>query len=820
MTTARHRIEAGFEKFGHFIFRNRFLTLLVVCVIAAGFLSQLPKIAIDTSNEGFLHEDDPILQQYNQFRDQFGREEMIILAIKTPDIFTFDTLARIRDLHDELEDNVPYLDDINSLINARNTRGEGDRLIVEDLLEDWPQTPEQLAEIKQRALASQLYKNFILSEDATLTTIMMQTLAYSPSEQAEEDLMAGFDDEGFGEEDASTPAESQEEPKFLTDQENSEAVQAMRKIIAKYQADDFQIIPAGPPVVVDKLKASMQHDMQNFTRMALLMIIVVLFILFRRVSGVLLPLSVVILTLLSTVGLMAATGTALKLPTQILPSLILAVSVAAAVHLLAIFYRDYHENGNKENAIAYALGHSGLAIVMTSMTTAAGLMSFAASEVSPIADLGRFAGAGVMISLIYTLVLVPTLIAIFPIKHKVGKTETANQPFIDKLLTWASHFSVANAKPIAITSGVILVVALISLLNIQFHHDPLKWMPKEWEIRKATELIDESLKGSTTIEAVIDTGKENGLYEPAILNRVQQVHDNFEGREFTDDFFIGKTVSVADIIKESNRALHANKQEFYSIPQNRDLIAQELLLFENSGSDDLEDFVDSQFSMARITFKGPWVDAGTSADVIKQTQTELEQSFGDDADIYLTGMGSLFARTMSASIESTRQSYLIAAVVITFMMILLLGEVKLGLISMIPNLLPIVIALGVMAAMKIPLDMFTMLVGSIAIGLAVDDTIHFMHNFKRYYHNTGDVQESVRRTLMSTGRAILVTTIVLCLGFFIFMAASMNNVFRFGALVGSTILLALLADLFLAPALMQLLYGKKQPNATVKTQEI
>ncbi|MDH5219417.1 MAG: MMPL family transporter, partial [Gammaproteobacteria bacterium] len=657
MSGIRHQIEKAMEKFGYFIMDRRYIVLILMLMLIAAFVSQVPKITIDTSNEGFLHEDDPILLQYNKFRAQYGREEMIMLAITAPDIFDRGFLEKLRDMHAEIEGNVPHLDEVNSLINARNTRGEGDRLIVEDLFENWPQNQQELDVIKKRALANTTYRDFILSRDGTVTTVMIQTQAYSTAGQ-ETDLMAGFEDtaaEGM-------EAKQEQEPQFLSDKENSEVVAATRKIVDKYMKEDFQIYAAGVPTVIDKLKGSMQKDMQGFTRMALGIIILVLFFLFRRVSGVLLPLAVVIFTVLSTVGLMAATGTALKLPTQILPSLILAVSVAASVHLLAVFYRHFHETADKREAIAYAMGHSGLAIIMTSMTTAAGLLSFSTSGVAPVADLGRFAGAGVLISLIYTLVLVPVLIAVFPIKHKGGKRETANHPLMDNFLQGLGEFSVRHAKSLVIVGLAIMAVGIVSLLNIQFKHDPLTWMPEEWEVRKATALVDERMGGSTTVEIVVDTGKENGLYEPTIMNKIQMMHDQAVGLKY-GEHEVSKVVSVVDILKESNRALHENKDEFYTIPQQRDLVAQELFLFENSGSDDLENFVDSQFQQARLTLKGPWTDAGTSSEAIVKEYALLNSIFGDEVSSYVTGMGTLFVRTMDAAIKSMRDSYMIATVV-------------------------------------------------------------------------------------------------------------------------------------------------------------
>ena len=264
---------------------------------------------------------------------------------------------------------------------------------------------------------------------------------------------------------------------------------------------------------------------------------------------------------------------------------------------------------------------------------------------------------------------------------------------------------------------------------------------------------------------------------------------------------IGKVISIATIVKETNRALHENKEEYYTIPGDADLVSQELLLFENSGSDDLEDVVDSQFSKARISIKLPWTDAVKAVGVLDYVKEEAAKRFPDDT-VITTGMIPLLINTFSHAVSSSVTSYFIAFIGISFMMILILGSVRMGLLSMIPNLTPIILGLLIMYVGNMPLDMFTLLIGSIAIGLAVDDTIHFMHNFRRYYLLSGDAAKAIEQTFFTTGKAMVITTIVLSLGFYAYMMANMISVQNFGLLTGSVIVFALLSDLLLAPALM------------------
>ncbi len=804
MASIRNWIEKGFAQIARTIYRNRIKTIVTVILVTAAIVSQIPKITVDTSMEGFLHEDDPAMLAYNAFRDQFGRDEVVIVALQPPDVFDMPFLQTLASVHSELEEKVPYIDDITSMINARQTRGETDELIVEDLLENWPAGKQEMAVFKKRVLSNPVYKNTLISEDGRFTTIIIRTHSHSSVGQ-DDDLLEGFDSASPGA--SPDPGPVSKRPVYLTDRENSEVVFAVQQVVKGFRTGDLPIWVAGSPVVTHFLKQSMMGDMRKFVLMATATVALFLFVMFRRFSGVLLPLLVVFLSLLSTLGLMAIFGAAIKVPTQILPSFLLAVGVGTSVHILAIFFHRYRDGADKEDAIAYAMEHSGLAVAMTNVTTASGLMSFSTAELAPIADLGVFAGFGVLLTFIYTIVLLPALLALVSISHKAPAIGKEERTVMGRFLTSVGNFSTGHPVAILIVSVVVILASVVAITSIRFSHHPLSWFPKDNPIRLATEQIDRQLKGSISLEVIIDTGKENGLYDPGLLDRLEDAATHVEKLEY-EKLYVGKAWSLTTILKEIHQALNENRPDYYRIPRDRNLVAQEFLLFENSGSDDLEDFVDSQFAKARFMVKVPFEDAYHAGIFIEQVHTYFERHF-PEADVTLTGMIGLLSRTITAAIHSMAKSYAIALVVITILMILLIGRVRIGLLSMIPNLAPILIMLGVIGFFNLPMDLFTMMVASIAIGLAVDDTIHFMHNFRRYYDQSGDPVLAVHETLQTAGRAMLVTTIVLSVGFFIFSFATMSNVRNFGLLTGFTIVMALLADYLLAPALMVLVNKKK-----------
>ncbi len=786
------QLEDMLGNFGGFIHDNPFKILLLIAILLAFPISHVPQIKMDTSTEGFMHEDDPVLLTYNKFREQFGRDERIILAIEDNNIFSIEFLTKLRNLHKDIEISVPYLDDVTSLYNVRNTRGKDDQLITDDLLEPFPKTPKDVAKIKRRAMKSHFYRDLFLSKDGKMTTIVIETDAYSHEGEQnlslEDEFNEGFDDREL--------KKSTYNRKFLTDQENHQILEALQKVIDKYKKEGLKIYMAGSPAVNNQLKAQMRSDIQKFMRITFLIILLFLFIIFRRVTAVVYPLLVIVLSLLATVGTMAWSGTAFKLPTQIVPSLLIVVSVGATVHILSIFFDKFNKTGDKREALSYTLKHSGLAIAMTSITTAIGIGSFSGSAVAPVSDLGIFASLGVLISLFLTLTLLPALLSITKLKPKRSKATDK----LDEIMKKLALIPIKYTKSILILSTILVLISLIASFKVKLSHNPLKWFQPDVPVRVSTEVIDKKMNGSVTIELVIDTGKVNGWQDPERLKKLNELSARLE--KYRDKYtHIGKVVSLATIVKETNRALHENKEEYYTIPTKQDLVSQELLLFENSGSDDLEDVVDSQFSKARVTIKLPWQDAIHSTKVLEYVTKEAKKTFLNDK-VDITGMTPLLVNTFSQAIHSSVVSYLIAGIGITIMMMLILGSFRLGLLSMIPNITPIIMGLLIMYIAKIPLDMFTLLIGSIAIGLAVDDTIHFMHNFKRYYLESRNSIKAIEQTFFTTGKAMVITSLVLSLGFFAYLAADMISVQNFGMITGSVILFALFADLLLAPALM------------------
>jgi hypothetical protein len=790
-------LEDSLARWGRVAARRPWPAIALMLLVTLALGSQLGKLEVETSTETLLHEDDPARVVYDAFRRQFGREEVIIISVHPPEVFDLAFLAKLRDFHSELEERVPHLDEVSSLINARETLGDGEELIVRDLLEELPEGPAELASLKQRALSNPLYRSLLISDDGRVVAVMVTTTAYS-SLGGEVDALADFDDA------AAEDAGGSSEPAFITGHESAEVVQAVNAVVAEYRAPDFEMHLAGAPVMTYDITEELKRNIGLFSVLSVIAVSLLLFLLFRRVSAVLLSLVVVASSIVSTFGVMAMAGDPISLPTQILPSFLLAVGVGAAVHLLVIFFQVFDGEASREDAIAFAMGHSGLAIIMTSLTTAGGLFSFVTAELSPVAVLGVYGPVGVLIGLAYCLVLMPALLAVTPIARRARQTRDGGVGWIQRFLLWMGDRCVRSPWVVMICVSVILLVAIAGITRLRFEYDPLRWFPETNEMRRDMELIDRELKGNIPLEVIVDTGRENGLHEPRILNGLDRVRAITETYVREDGLFVGKVISVADVAKEIHRALNENRPEYYAIAGDRKLIAQEMLLFESSGSDDLEDLVDAQFQKARMTFKLPYAPPLSFAGLIDDIMEAFHREFGDEVEITATGFVSLMTRSLNAVAITMGRSYVMALVVIAPLMFLLLGTLRGGTAAMVPTIAPIVLTLGLMGWIGMPLGIFTLMIGSIAIGLAVDNTIHFMHNFRKYYENTGEVRQAVAETLSTTGHALLVAATSLSLAFFIYAFAEMQNLVRFGLMTGFTIMAAFIAGITVSPALMAL----------------
>lgn len=796
--TLRLRVDRAFENWAGGVYRRAWWVILACVLVLGALISYAPNNSIDVDLESMIGADDPAIANYQDFTRQFGRDDVTLMLFEPADPFDLEFLTWLRDLHHAVEDELPYLDEVTSLINARVTRGEADRLIVEDLFEDWPPTPERLAFAKEYATTSPFYQNLLLSRDHRMTVMVVEL---ADTDTANDDALEGF-------EDASDSA-----PLRLGGLHRNEAMRALTAIVDQRPHPDFEVMMVGEPIASQRSGDEVIRGSALFTLLGLLGISGILVLLFRRVAGAVIPLTLALLGIGATFGVAGIRGLPLNINAQTIPNLLLAVSVSSSLHLIFIFFQLFDAGDTREGALRRAFGHSALPVVFATLTTAGGLASFLAGGLVPLRDVGIFAPIGIVIGLVLSLTLLPAILSVMPVKRRVRRAHSGPGRIEAALVATAD---LAARRPVATLCACFAVAAVTiagcSRLYLTFY--PVTFIPEDDGVPAWTQRFNDEFAGASAYELVIDTGRENGLHDPALLKKLDQIYTRLPelrgGRDGA--VYVGKAISFVDVLKEIHQALNENRPEFYTVPDQRQLIAQELLLFENSGSDDLEELVDSSFRRARFTLRVPFVGGENYPEFVADSLQLFREELPADVKVHGTGALDLFVRVVELMGVGTIKSYGVALVVITLLMMFLIGSLRGGLASMIPNLLPIAMAIGLVGWVLQEFGIYTISVAGIAIGLAVDDTIHVFHQFHRYFRELGDPRAAVRETMRTTGLAILTTTTVLAACFIVYAASPLQNLRWMGWTLTTAIVLAFVADVLVAPALLSLLYRKAKPS--------
>ena len=771
------KIESGFQKIGNFIYDHAAITLFLTTTLVGFLFCQVFFLEINTSSESLLHPQDPERIKYDDFREAFGRPELIIIMVESDPLFSKETLERLIRLHRDVENRVPYLKSVTSLANIETITFEKGRMATPLLLSGWPDV--RIEKIKEKVLSSPLYQNYIVSEDSSATAVIIETLAKT----------GGRHD-------------------FVGEKENRQVVNALHNVMQHHHHPDFRLTLSGEPVIEAAFAAATMKDLKICITLSLITVMIFALILFQRLSGVFLSTLITISTLISTMGLMGVFNIPIKIVTIVVPAFIVAVSVAAAVHLLVIFFRRFQYSNDKKEAISFAMGHSGLAILMTSLTTAAGLLSFSFARLGAIEEIGYLSAVGVMLAFMFSIVMLPAIIAYLPLHSKKGEKASA---LMDHILARIAQFSCRHPKKIIGSCFILFLLSLYFLKTITFSHNLISFFPKNSVERQSITEIDQKMNGILSIELLVSP--ENGdAFQIETLNRIDAFCEEIKSLRI-EGVSIGKVFAVTDIIKQVNQASNMDLSIFYLIPQNQTVISNGVRHLSGESKKRMADFISPNTGQVRISVKTTYADAMVYNRLIQAIEKKYAKIFINGDPLVVTGLVSLLARSIRAAIYSISDSYIAAFVAVSFMMILMLGSLKMGLISMIPNLLPIILIMGLMGFLNTPFNLNTLMIGSIAIGLVVDDTVHFMYNFQKFYATTRSVEQSVTATLLGTGRAMLITSLVLSSAFFMLMFASLGHVFRFGLFTGLTILVALLGDFFLAPALMKVFHRSAEDRS-------
>jgi len=808
----KSRIEKGFHYIGIAAIRFRGVILLLSIVVIGLAASQLPKLSIATSVESMFTRDDPILTDYQQFRNHFGRDENIVLLISSPDIFSLQFLATLKQFHQDLENSLPLLKEVSSLANAPYIdSGESD-LHTRGFLDIPPRTTEEAQQYKQRGLSYPGFQNQYFTPDGKHAIVIIKTLALSAL-SADGKRLLGY---ARGVQGAEKPPPL-EERKSISQIENIAVIGIVEAVVKEYQAKDFRIAFSGTPVYQYHVEPMVRANMKKMCIAILLVPIMIMPFLFGRGSGAIFPQMTAILGLIVALGLMALLSIRFSLTSTMLPATLLSIGLTAPIHFLVVYYK-YQKRVGRFRGILATMKHSGFPITMTSITTVGGLLTFSFSNIVPIAHLVNFTIIGILVILVFTLATLPALLATLQAVEGTALAETRYEAsLVNRTLQAMGRMGINRPYPVIIIFLVTAISLGLNLPRLHFSHNELHYFSKDSDFMRQVDLIEARTGGFRALEILIETQKERGIIDPGLLQSIEKLESYLRTQTDSEGkAYVGRTRSLADVIKEIACVTNGRDQAACPIPNDQAALSDLFNQMERRVPEVLHQYADADLSTGRLTAMMYWRDAADDVDFIGQVREYAATIFGSGIKVVTTGIVAINSSIIHAMTKSLAIGYSTGFLLITALMIIAIGDIRVGLLAMIPNMMPIVFGLGIMGYLNIPLNTYNLIGGSIVIGLAVDDTIHFFHNFRRYYLRSGDIHYAVRETLGSAGRALLTTTLILVASFWMRLFSDLKVIADFGLVLGIALLVAFLADVVLAPALLRLFYAKRKKDPLIQ----
>lgn len=818
----------AFRAWATFLLKHRWFFLFLSSALTIFFGKYLVTgLEVNTDLERYLDSESEVIQVLDELRDTFGSDRPFLFNIRG-DVFSIDYLNRLKALHQELEslemdikslgqrnrvrktaDNGaaseqppsaqdsdftdfsedggpgydvkrPIVEEIVSLINVREITWSSGSLKVAGLLEEWP-SADELPSLKKKVLADRNLVGRVVDKDGRHSIIMVRT-------------------------------------DFMSEQDLRRVHQEMVRICDAHRAPGFEIMVTGLPAIVDTVDKVILSDQTLITSLAFSVVLIIAFLIFRHPIGVAGPFLVVVFADIWVLGLMGLLRVPITTTTAMITAFIACVGTGDAIHIQSV-YRNARRSGlANTDAIIYSMSITGVPVIFTSVTTAVGLLSLKLAHLKGIGEMGLFSAFGVTAALINSLVLLPIILSTNR-KSLLGVPRSREkQGKIDRFLDFCNGLSRPKLRDgklsyarrdtlLYITAGsVVFIVA--GLFMIQVYHDTLAWFPKDHSNYRDVKEFEQSVGGIATATLLIEAKNKKNLKDRKTLLALEKLEkhiENYQPKD-SDKRFVHNSISMLDVVRESWRAVNGDKPEYDKLPDTQQGVYDMITLFENASPDDLKRLVTIDMKKAVLVARVKWMNAMAYEPLVKHIQSGIDKLIGDTASVKVTGSIIVGTNILSSLVWDMLKSFGGAIVIITIIMIILLKDVKLGTLAMIPNLLPVLSVMALMGFLSIHLDTATVMLGSLAIGIVVDDTIHFLHQFKAHYDQHKDVEQAIKYSFDHTGRAMIVTSIMLTSAFLCNEFATLLCYKITGILLAMIITLALFFDLCLCPAILRAIY--------------
>ncbi len=751
------------------ILRNRIAILIGIALVTVFLALQWENMRFTRSEANLLPDDHPFNQQYNQFLELFGEEgNALVLAIRDSSLFQPENFNRWNRLSKQL-DAFPEVSFVISTDNLQELvkDDEGQRFVLKPLVE---QELENKAAVD--SVTSYLFDNLPFYESLIFNkeSRTIRTVAYLDQDIVNTNVRKDF---------------------ILNDLTN-----LIREFEEETQLD---VRVSGMPYVRTLNAQHIIDEIGVFIGAALLITSLIFFFFFRSFRATFISICVVIIGVMWAFGVLGLLQYEITVLTALIPPLIIVIGIPNCIFLINKYQQEVKKHGNQALSLQRVITKIGNATLMTNVTTASGFATFVITDSKLLTEFGTVASINIIGIFILSLLIIPIIYSFMSLP-KTKHLKHLNKRWIDAFVNWMERIVRDRRISVYVVSILLLVISIIGIYQINISGSPIEDMPKDAKFFGDIRFFEEEFKGIMPVEIVVDANRQKGILKPATLRRMNRI-----GEVIEETPELSTPVSVVNLVKYSKQAFYSGIPKYYQLPTSQENnFIMDVVRKSEGNANLLENFVDSTGQVARITTYIRDVKTERMEEIEQELNSEIKKIFPDDRyHVYLTGKALLFLKGTKYLVKNLVLSLSLAIVLIALFMAYLFRSFRMIVISLIPNLLPLVITAGVMGFVGVPIKPSTILVFSIAFGISVDDTIHFLAKYRQeLIANQWRIQKSVYAALRETGVSMFYTSIVLFFGFSVFIISSFGGTVALGALVSATLLFAMLANLILLPSLL------------------
>ena len=748
------------------------LSLAVMAILAAG--GQFIKV-VDVDVRNHFGKDNPYIIALDRLENTYSISDVALVAVAPRDgnVFTRKTLVAIEELTEQLW-RTPYVTRVDSIVNYTHSEGREDELIVEQLVDDAGSLNEKdIGRVKKIALETEELAGRLVSRDGRVAGLVVSVTLPDNREQGKSEVTG-----------------------YL------HATAAAAR--AKHPDIDYHL--TGEVVLNRAMRDAIDDDTGILGPIAFLTMMVFALLLLRSIWGTVGIVLTLIAVMASAMGFTGWTGMKFFGESGAALFVLMAVTVAHSVHIIEAMQAGLREGKDRKQAAIDSLHANMWPVFLTSLTTAIGFLSLNFADMPPFRVMGNMVAFGVLCAFVFSVTLLPAFLSLMPMRSRplpAGKPD-----LFDRL----GRFVVSHRTTLLWSSGIVIVVLIAGISRIELKENWLELLDDSYEFRRSTDFVSKNFSGVETYEYSLKSGREGGVTDIGYLRRVDAFAEWYRAQPEVSHVF-----ALTDIVKRLNKNLHGDDPKFYRLPDDPELAAQYLLLYEFSLPEgrDLNNIIDIERSSTRVTVTLKSLATKEKIALDNRAQAWLRQN-APGMETEATGVAVVGARSIQRNIEGMLIGTFAAMSIVSLLLLIVFKSVRLGLISLIPNFVPAAMAMGLWGYAVGEVGVAASVVTAIAFGIIVDDTIHFMTKYQRARNNGSLPSESVQSAFRSVGKALFATTIVFGLGFMVFGASGMATNQALGLLVGMTVIIALAADFLFLPPLLMALDTTRETTAEIR----